>query len=154
MMIFIMSNLSKLRICGTWQFWKELFVKGTWCWNIIYLTAKGLGDGIIEGNKASSQDKAKVMIYLRRHLDESQKVEYLTVKDPLELWIGLKGMYDHLKATVLPRARYEWMHLQFQDYKIFIEFNSSVFRIISHASNMILQHQYREKYFKKYSELI
>ncbi|KAK4713760.1 hypothetical protein R3W88_019667 [Solanum pinnatisectum] len=43
----------------------------------------------------------------------------------------LKGRYDHIKATVFPRARYEWMHLQFQDYKI-----------------------YREKGFQKYSELI
>ncbi|XP_015161411.1 uncharacterized protein [Solanum tuberosum] len=116
------------------------------------------------------------MIFLRHHLDESLKVKYLTVKDPLELWIGLKGRYDHLKATVLPRSRYEWMHLRFQDYKTVIEYNSVVFRITSqlklcgetikdedmlektlttfHASNMILQQQYREKGFKKYSELI
>ena len=110
------------------------------------------------------------MIFLRRHFDESLKVEYLTVKDPLELWIGLEGRYDHLKATVLPRARYEWMHLRFQDYKIVIEYNSGVSRIISqlklcgetikdedmlektlttfHAINMILQQQYREKDFQ------
>ncbi|XP_015164254.1 uncharacterized protein [Solanum tuberosum] len=143
----------------------------------IHLTAKGLGDSIIKGNKASSQDKAKAMIFLRYHLDESLKVEYLTVKDPLELWICLKGRYDHLKATVLPRAHYEWMHLRFQDYKTIIEYNSIVFRITSqlklcgetindedmlentlttfHASNVILlQQQYREKGFQKYSELI
>ncbi|XP_049391642.1 uncharacterized protein LOC125856122 [Solanum stenotomum] len=79
----------------------------------IHLTAKGLGDSIIEGNTTPSQDKTKAMIFLRHHLDESLKVEYFTVKDPLELWIGLKGRYDHVKATVLPRARYEWMHLRF-----------------------------------------
>ncbi|XP_015080952.1 uncharacterized protein LOC107024478 [Solanum pennellii] len=45
---------------------------------------------------------------------------------------SLKGRYDHLKATVLPRARYEWIYLRFQDYKT----------------------QYREKGFQKYSELI
>nr|XP_016451156.1 PREDICTED: uncharacterized protein LOC107773029 [Nicotiana tabacum] len=39
------------------------------------------------------------------------------VKDPLELWTVLKEKYDHLKATVLPRARYEWMHLRLQDFK-------------------------------------
>ena len=53
------------------------------------------------------------------------------MKDPLELWIGLKGRYDHLKATVLPRARYEWMHLRFQNYKIIIEHDSALFRITS-----------------------
>ncbi|KAK4737844.1 hypothetical protein R3W88_001541 [Solanum pinnatisectum] len=116
------------------------------------------------------------MIFLRHHLDESLKVEYLTVKDPLELWICLKGRYDPFKATVLPRVRYEWMHLRFQDYKTVIEYNSIVFRTTSqlklcgevikdddmlektlttfHASNMILHQQYREKGFKKNSELI
>ncbi|XP_049358893.1 uncharacterized protein LOC125823579 [Solanum verrucosum] len=169
-----MSNLLKLEFVAL-----DISGKNYLSWVLdaeIHLTAKGLGDCIIEGNKASSQDKAKAMIFLRHHLDESLKVEYLTVKDPLELWIGLKGRYDHLKATVLPRAHYEWMHLQFQDYKTVIEYNSVVFRITSqlklcgevikdedmlektlttfHASNMILQQQYREKGFKKYSELI
>ena len=77
---------------------------------------------------------------------------------------------------MLPRARYEWMHLRFQDFKTVIEYNSVVFRITSqlklcgetikdedmlektvtifHASNVILQQQYREKGFQKYSELI
>ena len=97
------------------------------------------------------------------------------MKDPLELWTDLKGRYDHLKATLLPRARYEWMHLQFQDFKTVTEYNSVVFRITSqlkscgetikdedmlektltfHGSNVILQQQYREKSFQKYSELI
>ncbi|XP_075092483.1 uncharacterized protein LOC142172709 [Nicotiana tabacum] len=54
------------------------------------------------------------------------------VKDPLELWTGLKERYDHLKVTVLPRARYKWIHLQ-------LHFKTQ---------------QYRERGFKKYSELI
>lgn len=88
----------------------------------------------------------------------------------------LKRMYDHLKATVFPRARYEWMQLRFQDFKIIVEYNSTVFRIVFqlklygeivtdedmiekilttfHTSNTILQQQYREKGFKNYSELI
>ncbi|XP_010321738.2 uncharacterized protein [Solanum lycopersicum] len=99
----------------------------------IHLAAKGLDATITQGNEASSQDKVKSMIFLRHHLDEGLKIEYLTVKDPLELWTDLKGRYDHLKVTVLPRARYEWMHLQFQDLKT---------------------QQYREKGFQKYSELI
>ncbi|XP_015167812.1 uncharacterized protein [Solanum tuberosum] len=111
-----MSNLSKLEFVVF-----DISGKNYLSWVLdveIHLTAKGLGDSIIEGNKASSRDKAKTMIFLRHHLAESLKVEYLTVKDPLELWIGLKERYDHLKATVLPRASYEWMHLRFQDYKI------------------------------------
>ncbi|XP_010317852.1 uncharacterized protein [Solanum lycopersicum] len=126
-----------------------------------------------KGNEASIQEKAKAMIFLLHHLNEDQK--YLTVKVPLELWTYLKGTYDYLKATVLPRARYEWMHLHFQDFKTVIEYNAFVFRITSqlklcgetiidedmlektlvtfHASNVILQ-QYHKKDFQKYFELI
>ncbi|XP_049352655.1 uncharacterized protein LOC125817130 [Solanum verrucosum] len=71
------------------------------------------------------------MIFLRHHLDEGLKVEYLTVKDPLELWTGLKERYDHLKAMVLPRARYEWIHLRLQDFKTICEYNSAVYKITS-----------------------
>ncbi|KAM3264275.1 hypothetical protein P3L10_001269 [Capsicum annuum] len=67
------------------------------------------------------------------------------------------------------------MHLRFQDYKSVHEYNSVMFRISSqlklcgetvndddmvektlstyHASNVLLQQQYREKGFKKYTEL-
>ncbi|XP_075099055.1 uncharacterized protein LOC142175944 [Nicotiana tabacum] len=142
----------------------------------IHLDSKGLGDTIKEGNEASCQDKAKAMIFLRHHLDEGLKSEYLTLKDPFQLWTSLKEQYDHLKATVLPRARREWMHLRLQDYKTISEYNYAIYRIISqlklcgepmndedilektlstfHASNMVLQQQYRVKGFKKYSELI
>ena len=169
-----MSNLSKLEFVAL-----DISGKNYLSWVLdaeIHLAAKGLDATITQGNEASSQDKAKAMIFLRYHLDEGLNIEYLTVKDPLELWTDLKGRYDHLKATVLPRARYEWMHLRFQDFKTVIEYNSVVFRITSplklcgetikdenmlenilttfHASNVILQQQYREKGFQKYSELI
>ena len=78
--------------------------------------------------------------------------------------------------VIHPKARYDWMHLRLQDFKSIHEYNSAMFRITSqlklcgetvseidmmekifsifHASNVLLQHQYREKGFKKYSELI
>nr|XP_004253487.1 uncharacterized protein LOC101261606 [Solanum lycopersicum]XP_025884690.1 uncharacterized protein LOC112940653 [Solanum lycopersicum] len=169
-----MSNLSKLEfmaldISGKNYLLRILDAE-------IHLAAKGLDATITQGNEASSQDKANAMIFLCHHLDEGLKIEYLMVKDPLELWTDLKGRYDHLKATVLPRAHYEWMHLRFQDFKTVIVYNSVVFRITSqlklcgetikdedmlektlttfHVSNVILQQQYREKSFQKYSELI
>ncbi|XP_015072627.1 uncharacterized protein LOC107016785 [Solanum pennellii] len=100
------------------------------------------------------------MIFLRHHLDEGLKIEYLTVKDPLELWTDLKGRYDNLKATVLPRARYEWMHLRItSQLKLCgetIKDEDTLEKTLTtfHASNVILQQQYREKGFQKYSELI
>ncbi|PIN09360.1 hypothetical protein CDL12_18062 [Handroanthus impetiginosus] len=77
----------------------------------IHLDAKGLGAAIIAENEISSQDKAKTIIFLRHHLHEGLKAEYLTVKDPLELWNNLKERYDHQKTVILPKARYDWMHL-------------------------------------------
>ncbi|XP_016737898.1 uncharacterized protein [Gossypium hirsutum] len=78
--------------------------------------------------------------------------------------------------VILPKARYDWMHLRLQDFKTVSEYNSELFKISSqlklcgesitdkdlleksfstfHATNVLLQQQYREKGFKKYSELV
>ncbi|PIM98030.1 hypothetical protein CDL12_29491 [Handroanthus impetiginosus] len=117
----------------------------------MHLDAMGLKNTIVEKNEATIQNRAKTMIFLRHHLDESLKIEYLT-------------------------ARYDWLHLRLQDFKSISEYNSVMFKITSqlmlcgekisdkdmlektlstfHASNLHLQQQYREKGFKKYSELI
>ncbi|KAM3284560.1 hypothetical protein P3S67_023359 [Capsicum chacoense] len=141
----------------------------------IHLDAIGLGDAIKNENTTSSQNRTKAMIFLHHHLDEVLKIKYLTTKDPLVLWNSLKERFDHLYMFILPKARYEWMHLRFQDYKSVHEYNSAMFRIYSqlklcgetvndndmmektlstfHASNVLLQQKYQEKGFKKYSEL-
>ena len=101
------------------------------------------------------------MIFLRHHLDEGLKNEYLTIKDPFVLWKILKERYDHQKTVILPKTRYDWMHLRFQDFKTVAEYNSTLFKISSklqlcgekitesdmlektystfHASNVLLQ---------------
>ena len=48
----------------------------------MYLQSMGLIDTIKENNNTSLQDKAKSIIFLRHHLDEGLKCEYLIVKDP------------------------------------------------------------------------
>ncbi|XP_070031277.1 uncharacterized protein [Nicotiana tomentosiformis] len=135
-----------------------------------------LVDAIKDKNKVSTQDCAKTLIFLRHHLDEGLKLEYLTIKDPFVLWNGLKERYDNLKLVTLPQARYDLAHMRLQDFKYVSEYNFAMFRITSklklcgdsitdydmleqtfitfHASNMDLQQQYRENVFKKYSELI
>ena len=116
------------------------------------------------------------MIFLRHHLDEGLKNEYFTIKDPLVLWKNLKERYDHQKTVILHKARYDLMHLGLQDFKTVAEYNSALFKISSklqlcgekiteldmlektytafHASNVLLQQQYRERRFEKYYELI
>ncbi|KAM1348718.1 hypothetical protein PS1_002854 [Malus domestica] len=78
----------------------------------IHLEATNLGKTIKEDNGVSSQDRAKIMIFIPRHLDEGLKNEYLTVEDPLTLWKALKNRYNHQKMVIIPKARYEWTHLR------------------------------------------
>ncbi|XP_069148734.1 uncharacterized protein [Solanum lycopersicum] len=75
-----MSNLSKLEFVAL-----DISGKNYLSWDVeIHLAAKGLDATITQGNEASSQDKAKAMIFLRHHLDEGLKIDNLTVKDSLE----------------------------------------------------------------------
>ena len=83
-----MSNLAKLEFVAL-----DITGKNYLSWMLdaeIHLNAHGLEDTIKEGNQASNQDKAKSMIFLRHHLHEGLKIDYLTVKDPLVLWNNLK----------------------------------------------------------------
>ena len=88
----------------------------------------------------------------------------------------MKKRFDHQKTLILPKARYDWMHLRLQDFKSVSEYNSALFKISSqlklygeniteedmlektfttfYASNVLLQQQYRERRFTEYSQLI
>ncbi|XP_048429266.1 uncharacterized protein LOC103951466 [Pyrus x bretschneideri] len=84
-----------------------------------------------EDTGASSQDRAKPMIFIHRHLGEGLKSKYLIVEDLLTLWKALKNRYNYQKTVILPMARYEWAHLRIQDFKTAAEYNSTMFRISS-----------------------
>ncbi|KAI5338026.1 hypothetical protein L3X38_017297 [Prunus dulcis] len=169
-----MANLAKLEFAAL-----DLSGDNFLSWVLdakIHLRANGLGQTIVDENNASPEENAKAMIFLRRHIHEALKSEYVVVDEPLVLWKALGERYDHQKTMTLPRARYEWTHLRFQDYKSVSEYNSAMHRITSlmrlcgeniseedmlektlstfHASNVLLQQQYRHSSFKKYSELV
>ncbi|MFS8034337.1 hypothetical protein Hanom_Chr17g01579991 [Helianthus anomalus] len=125
-----MTNLAKLEFMAL-----DITGKYYLSWVLdaeIHLNANNLDETIKEENKASTQDKAKAMIFLRHHIHEALKSEYLTIKDPLVLWTNLKERYDHQKTVILPRARYEWINLRLQDFKSISGYNSAMFRITSH----------------------
>ncbi|CAL9004375.1 unnamed protein product [Prunus brigantina] len=44
---------------------------------------------IVYGNDASPEENAKAMIFLRRHIHEALKSEYVVVDEPLVLWKAL-----------------------------------------------------------------
>ncbi|KAK9697748.1 hypothetical protein RND81_08G058700 [Saponaria officinalis] len=83
-----MSNLAKLDFVAL-----DITAKNYLQWVLdaeIHLAANGLGETIKENNTTTAQEKAKAMIFLRHHLNEGLKYEYLTVKDPLTLCTNLK----------------------------------------------------------------
>ncbi|KAM3305222.1 hypothetical protein P3S67_012088 [Capsicum chacoense] len=92
------------------------------------------------------------MIFLSHHLDEVLKIEYLTIKDPLVLWNSLKERFDHLKMYNSAMFR---ISSQLKLCGETVNDNDMMEKMLSifHASNVLLQQQYREKSFKKYTEL-
>nr|XP_028946830.1 uncharacterized protein LOC103454916 [Malus domestica] len=124
-----MTNLAKLEYAAL-----DITGKNYLTWVLdtkIHLEAGNLGDTIREESNSSSQNRAKAMIFIRRHLDEALKSEYLTVEDSLALWEALRSRYNHQTTVILPKARYEWSHLRIQDFKSVAEYNSALFRITS-----------------------
>ena len=98
-----MSNLTKLEFVAL-----DISGKNYLSWILdaeLHLDAMNLGATIKQGNQASLQDRAKALIFLRHHLHEGLKNEYLTVKDPFTLWSNLKERYDHQKTVILPKAQ-------------------------------------------------
>ncbi|XP_068304206.1 uncharacterized protein [Pyrus communis] len=88
-----MANLAKLDFAAL-----DITGKNYLTWVLdtkIHLEAGNLGHTIREENNSSSQDWAKAMILIRRHLDKGLKHEYLTVEDPLALWKALRNRYNH-----------------------------------------------------------
>ncbi|KAL9661207.1 hypothetical protein QQ045_026029 [Rhodiola kirilowii] len=94
-----------------------------------HLDSMNLPETIIEGNTSSKMDKAKSLIFLHRHLDENLKNEYLTVKDPSELWKNLKDRFDHQRDVMLPLYRDKWAALRFQDFVKVSDYNSEMIKI-------------------------
>ncbi|BBG99331.1 Disease resistance protein CC-NBS-LRR class family, partial [Prunus dulcis] len=126
---FWMANLAKLEFAAL-----DLSGDNYLSWVLdakIHLRANGLGQTIVDENDASPEENAKAMIFLRRHIHEALKSEYVVVDEPLVLWKALGERYDHQRTVTLPRARYEWTHLRFQDFKSVSEYNSAMHRITS-----------------------
>ncbi|XP_074328481.1 uncharacterized protein LOC141666390 [Apium graveolens] len=98
-----MTNLAKLEFVA-------LDVSGdnylSWVVNAeLHLSANGLKDTIESGKTPSVEQNGNAIIFLRHHIHENLKSEYLTVKNPLTLWNNLKDRFDHQKLVHLPHAR-------------------------------------------------
>ena len=142
----------------------------------MHLQGQDLANAITEDRISNAKGKTNALIFIHRHLHESLQTQYLSVRDPQTLWKRLKDMYDHTKTVILPQAQYDWQNLILQDFKSVSDDNSALFDIVSrlelcgikltdaellektfstfHASNIVLQQQYRQCQFAPYSDLI
>ncbi|KAL6534398.1 hypothetical protein OROHE_013323 [Orobanche hederae] len=141
-----------------------------------HIQSINLTETLNEPNNSSDVDRAKSLIFIRRHLCDSLKDEYLTVEDPKELWKNLIDRYGHQKKVRLPALRNQWNTLRFQYYTKVSDYNSVMYKLITrlyfcgvkitdgemlektlstfYAYHVTLQQQYRLQGFKKYADLI
>ena len=146
----------------------------------INLTGRNLGPTIITPPENAPQilevAKCAALHFIRHHLHPDLKTEYMMEEDPLALWNSLEERYDQQRAVMLPEDEREWSLIRFQDFKSVTAYNSAVHKVNSklrfcnkqisdadliektlctfHPSMTILQQQYRQQKYTKYSELI
>ncbi|GAV56769.1 hypothetical protein CFOL_v3_00311, partial [Cephalotus follicularis] len=96
----------------------------------LHLSTKKLRHTIDEDNAASNEERVTALIFLRHHIDDGLKYEYLTVENPLELRQNLNDMFEHLKTVVMLKTLNDWSQLRFQDFKTVSKYNST-FKIVS-----------------------
>jgi hypothetical protein len=152
----------------------------TWATDVeIKLDGMSLDHTIVQPEAGKDErtkpDKARALHFLRHHLHPNMKSEYMTERDPLVLWQSLKDRFSQQLTIVLPRAQQDWITLRFQDYKSVAAYNSALHRIVTkmrlcgqkitdgdmiektlstfHPGNIVLQQQYRNSKYQKYSEL-
>ncbi|XP_074283933.1 uncharacterized protein LOC141608483 [Silene latifolia] len=112
------------------------------------LKAKGLEHTILVDENSTSQEQAKAIVFLRHHLHENLKIEYLFVEDPKELWDNLcQSDYDSAMLRITSRLR---LCGQATTDAAMIEKTLSTM----HADNAVLQELYRERHYNRYCDLI
>ena len=109
----------KTQICGTWHFRKELSILDPWYWKTSWCNKPWSYDQRRKSNIPAGSHKS-IDFHSPSLPYEGLKNEYLTVKDPFTLWSNLKERYDHQKTVILPKARYDWMHLSCKILKLLV----------------------------------
>ncbi|KAG7578750.1 Zinc finger CCHC-type [Arabidopsis thaliana x Arabidopsis arenosa] len=142
----------------------------------LYFESQELSETLKLENLSPPKDKAKAIIFLRKHLDENVTHDYAHIKDPAELWQALKARFHNQREITLPHALEDWKNLRFQDFEKVEEYNSAMLRIVSqlkycgkpiteaemlektyltfHKEHCVLQEMYRNCGYKRFSELI
>jgi len=149
----------------------------TWASDVkMHLRSNGLLSTIDASETTSDESKAKAIVFLRHHLYDNSKNEYITREDPVDIWESLQDRFDHQKYVILSKDKHEWLNLRFLDYKSVGDYNSTMFGITPrmilcgekvsnydmiektlsafHPGNVIFQQLFRAKGYTRYSELM
>uniref|UniRef100_A0ACD5WQ77 Uncharacterized protein n=1 Tax=Avena sativa TaxID=4498 RepID=A0ACD5WQ77_AVESA len=124
----------------------------------------------------TSEDNAKALHFLRHHMCETLKNEYMAERSASALWTALNKRFSRLKYTVQPQAEADWIRLRFADFKTMGEYNSALHRICTtlqlcgstttdqqkidktlstfHPSTIQSSRNYRQEGFTEYAALI
>ncbi|PRQ45674.1 hypothetical protein RchiOBHm_Chr3g0494141 [Rosa chinensis] len=86
----------------------------------------------LEANRAALEaNKAKAIILMTRHMDDSLQYEYMNKKDPRRLWVSLKERFANVRNSLLLDLEVRWHSLSFCDFKSVLDYNSKALHIKS-----------------------
>ncbi|XP_074374053.1 uncharacterized protein LOC141714433 [Apium graveolens] len=172
--LFSMTNITSLSFVA-------LDISGdnylSWVQDVkLHLGSKKLSDTIKAENKSTDKENFTSIIFLRHHMHEDLKSEYLEVENLFILWENLKDRFDHQKLVYLPAAENDWVNLRIQDFNSVRAYSSALFKISSrlimcgekvtekrkidktlstfHPNNINLAEMYRERKFTKFGDLL
>ena len=80
-------------------------------------------------SKTIPADNAKALHFLRHHMCETLKNDYMAERSASALWTTLNKRFSRLKYTIQPQAEADWIRLRFADFKTVGEYNSALYRI-------------------------
>ena len=124
----------------------------------------------------TDHDDAQALVFMRHHLNPTLQLQYLTVTSAYALWVLLRNRFNHQQTMFLPKAHYNWIHLQVQDYPTIARYIIEMYKIASwlslygepiddaqmiektlstfHAADIILAQQYQNILYMKYLDLM
>ena len=74
----------------------------SWCLDVeLHFQGQRLVETLVKDGDYIEKDEANALIFIRRHLPDAFKTQYLQVWQPSDLWKRLKERYDHTKTVML-----------------------------------------------------